>query len=289
MIPSPVVAVCQVPLVVGDPDGNLRRTTDAITAVADDADVVVLPELANSGYVFRDPEEARALAEPVSGPTVQAWLRLASRHDLVIVGGLCELDDEAQVRNSAVMLDRDGVLAVYRKAHLWDAEPDSFLAGTDPPPVVETRAGRLSMMICYDADFPEWVRLAGLAGADVLCLPTNWPVCGEPPGPYPGEVLRILAQASMNLMYIAVAARVGTERGVTWVAGSGIASPAGALLTPLTEGPATLVARLDLSSARDKATSLRNDQFGDRRPELYGRLTSRDRSHTGAARADATA
>lgn len=266
------MAVCQLPLSVGDTQGNLCLTIEALTAVADEADVVVLPELANSGYVFTDAAEARSLAEPAWGQTTRAWAELAARHELVVVGGLCEIDDAGRLRNSAVMLDGRGLLSVYRKAHLWDAELDVFVPGSEPPPVIETRFGRLSMMVCYDVEFPEWVRVAALAGAELLCVPTNWPVCGPVPGPYPAEVLRVLAHANTNLMYVAAAARVGTERGVEWVPGSGIASPAGQWLTSLHDGPATMTARIDLALARDKATSARNHPLTDRRPELYAPL-----------------
>jgi 5-aminopentanamidase len=260
------------PLSVGDTQGNLRLAIEALTAVAEEADVVVLPELANSGYVFTDVMEARSLAEPAWGPTTRAWAELAARHELVVVGGLCELDDGGRLRNSAVMLDGSGLLSVYRKAHLWDAELDVFVPGSEPPPVIKTRFGLLSMMVCYDVEFPEWVRVAALGGAELLCVPTNWPVCGPLPGPYPVEVLRVLANANTNLMYVAAAARVGTERGVEWVPGSGIASPAGRWLTSLQDGPANLMARIDLAQTRDKATSARNHPLTDRRPELYAAL-----------------
>jgi 5-aminopentanamidase len=89
---------------------------------------------------------------------VSGWARLARAHELVIVGGLCELDAEGVVRNSAVLVDGDGVRAVYRKAHLWDRERLVFAAGSDAPPVVDVAIGRIGVMVCYDLEFPEWVR-----------------------------------------------------------------------------------------------------------------------------------
>ena len=85
------VACCQLALQVGDPDGNRARVAGAVEeAVARGAQVVVVPELANSGYVFRDAAEAASLAEPVDGPTVTAWTELAGRLGVVLVGGFCE-------------------------------------------------------------------------------------------------------------------------------------------------------------------------------------------------------
>src|SRR4051794_2326109 len=118
------IAVAQLPLRVGRLEENRAAATAATAEAATaGAGLVVLPELVNSGYVFAGPAEARALAEPADGPTVSEWVRLARAHDLVIVGGFCELLD-GRVSNSQAMVDADGLRAVYRKAHLWDAEQD---------------------------------------------------------------------------------------------------------------------------------------------------------------------
>lgn len=273
------VACAQVVLRIGDVTGNRAACAAAVAdAAGRGAQLVVLPELANSGYVFADSAEARALAEPVDGgPTVAEWVALARAHSLIIAAGLCEWDTDAEagagaVRNSAVLVDRNGVRAVYRKAHLWDREPDAFLPGSQPPPVVDTPLGRISIMVCYDVEFPEWVRLPALAGAELLCVPTNWPREPRPPGERPAEVVRVQANASVNRMFIAACDRAGAERGVDWVSGSVIVGPDGyPLAGPVCRDAAmTLVARCRLADARDKRTSQRNDALTDRRPDLYG-------------------
>jgi predicted amidohydrolase len=265
-------AACQLHLEVGRAEANRARATAAIEeAVASGARLVVLPELVNSGYVFTGPDESRGLAEPVDGPTVSGWCRLAARYEIVIVGGWCELDDEDQVRNSSVIVDHTGVRAVYRKVHLWHEEVDSFLPGDQAPPVVETAAGRIATMVCYDLEFPEWVRVAALAGADVLAVPTNWP--REPgAGRFPLEVVLAQAGASVNRMAVVAADRCGPERGVEWVGGSSIIGADGQLVAgPMTRArPAVLIADLDLTLARNKSIGPRNDVMADRRPELYG-------------------
>ena len=271
-----LVACCALAPRVGELAANRERSCASIAAAAaQGARVVVVPELASSGYVFRDAEEARALAEPADGPTVSAWAELAREHDLVVVGGFCERDDEGRPRNSAVLIDGPrGVRAVYRKAHLWDREDVVFVAGDAPPPVVETPAGRIGVMVCYDLEFPEWVRLAALAGADLLCVPVNWPAAPRPAGERASEVVRAQAAAATNRMFVAVAGRVGVERGVDWIGGSIIVDPDGFPLA----GPAdrdderTLLARCDLAHARDKRLNDRNDVLADRRTELYRAL-----------------
>jgi len=102
-------------------------------------------------------------------------------------------------------------------------------------------------------------------------VPTNWPAEPVPPGERPMVVANVQAQAFANRMFIAAACRVGTERGVSWVGGSLIASPDGyPLAGPAgADEPALLLADCELAAARDKATSARNDPHRDRRPELY--------------------
>jgi len=266
------VAVCQVSLHVGEVGTNRAAALEAVrAAAAAGARIIVLPELTPSGYVFESPAEARSLAERADGPTVTSWAAEAARLDVIIVGGFCELGQDNLLYNSAALVDPGGVRAVYRKAHLWDAESDFFATGSAPPPVVDTQHGRIAMMICYDVEFPEWVRQPALAGADLLAVPTNWPAEPVPPGERPMVVANVQTAAFANHMFIAAACRVGEERGVSWVGGSLIAGPRGyPLAGPASETePEVLVAGCDLRSARSKATSARNDPHRDRRPALY--------------------
>jgi predicted amidohydrolase len=266
------VAACQLSLRIGETGRNRAAARDAIDiAAGQGASIIVLPELVSSGYVFASAAEARSLAEPADGPTVSQWQRLAAQHDLVIVGGFCELGESGEVLNSAAIVDGGGTRAIYRKAHLWDAEPDVFVPGDSDPPVVDTAHGRIGVMVCYDAEFPEWVRKPALAGADLLAVPTNWPAEPRPAGERPMVVLNVQAAASANRIFIAAADRCGTERGVSWVGGAVIAGVDGyPLAGPVcADEPTVLVANCDLRLARSKANSPRNDVHADRRPGLY--------------------
>jgi predicted amidohydrolase len=265
------VACCQLAPRIGELKRNRAEARRAIVdAASRGASIIVLPELCNSGYVFADAAEARACAESLDGPTVSEWAALAREHELIIVGGFCE-DGGPVLRNSSVIVDGTGVRAVYRKAHLWDRESLVFDPGDERPPVIDTQHGRIATMVCYDLEFPEWVRLAALAGADLLCAPTNWPREPRPPDERPAEVVRVQAGASSNRMFIAACDRCGTERGVDWVTGTVIVGADGfPLAGPLCiDQPATILAECALGQARDKRTSERNDVFADRRPELY--------------------
>jgi predicted amidohydrolase len=267
------IAVCQLPLTAGAPEANRAVAREAIgRAVAAGARLVVLPELVNSGYVFAHPGEARELAEHVTGATVREWGALARDHGLVVVGGFCERDDDGAVRNSAVLVDAYGTRAVYRKAHLWGDEPDHFVPGAEPPPVVETALGRVGLLICYDAEFPEWVRVPALAGADLLAVPANWPAGTVPPGERSVLVVGVQAAAYANRVFVALADRCGAERGTGWTGGSVIVGPEGYPLAGpvLADRPGMLVADCDLPRARDKSLGPRNDIHADRRSDLYG-------------------
>jgi 5-aminopentanamidase len=263
-----VVAVAQLDLAVGELDANREAAGTAVKEAAlADARLVVLPELSDSGYVFSDVEEARSLRQ---------WRSLAAAHDLTIVGGFCELGPDGKLYNSAALVDAAGTRTVYRKAHLWDTEKDIFTPGDDAPPVVELPYGNVGLMICYDLEFPEWVRLAALSGADLIAVPVNWPASAAPapPGERPGEIVVAQAAAWSNGVFIAVADRCGTERGVDWLGGSVILRRNGypAAGPVPKDRRAVITAALDLPLARDKRTSERNDVFTDRRPDLYARL-----------------
>ena len=267
------VACHQLAPAIGDQEGNRARALAAIdAAAAAGAHVVVLPEMVTSGWVFRDAEEARGLAEPAAGPTLASWAERAHAHGVVVVGGFAEAGADGRLYNSAALVDPSGVRAVYRKVHLWDREQLVFTPGDERPPVLDTPHGRIGLMVCYDLEFPEWVRAAALQGAELLCVPTNWPRERRPAGERPMEVLRAMVAASTNRMAVAACDRCGTERGVDWVAGTVIAGPDGWLLAgpPREAVPVLLLADLDLAASRDKAIGPSNDVLADRRPALYG-------------------
>lgn len=266
------VACAQIAPSVGDPQGNRSLTRDAVReGVSAGARLVVLPELSTSGYVFESADEARAAAEPADGRTLRAWAEEAARGEAVVVGGFCELGEDGLLYNSAAVVDGGGVLAVYRKLHLWDREQLVFEPGRKPAPVVETPAGRIGVGVCYDLCFPEVARGLALAGADLIALPTNFPRFPRPEGERPIEVTLAMATAHLNHVFVAVCDRTGPERGVDWVGGSVVCDEWGWVLAGPPEGfgPGLVVADCDLSRARDKAWNERNDVLGDRRPELY--------------------
>jgi 5-aminopentanamidase len=266
------VACQQLAPVLGDLDANRSLVLTAIREAVDDgADVVVLPELVTSGYAFTSPEEAAAAAITPEHELLREWAEEARRADIVLVGGFCERGVDGATYNSAAVLDASGLRSVYRKLHLWDAERALFTPGTAPPPVLDTRVGKVAVIVCYDLEFPELTRSVALRGAQLLAVPTNWPLVPRPPDERPPEVVVAMAAARVNRMAIACADRLGTERGVAWTGGSTIVGVDG-WVAAASPALGLVSADVPLEDALDKQLTDHAHAFGDRRPELYGEL-----------------
>lgn len=271
-----LVSCRQIAPVVGEARGNRDAIiAEARAAAAEGARIVVFPELAASGYSFRDVDELQALAEPRDGELLLEWQGLAEELDIMIVAGYAELDPSGTVFNSAVIVDATGVLAHYRKVHLWDFENELFTAGEELPPVIDTKFGRIGLLICYDLEFPEWVRTLALRGTELLCAPVNWPLYPRPEGERPTEVVKVQASASVNRMAIAACDRSGEDRGQLWVGGSTIVDADGYPLALAKLGaPGSCTAALNINDSRNKMISERNHVLHDRRPHLYTSLVT---------------
>ena len=213
------IAVGQFEPRVGEKDANVARTLELIDEAAGrGAELLVLPELCNSGYVFTSRDEAESLAEPVpDGGTVVAWLERCRAHGLVLVAGVAERDGGA-LYNSAVVVGPDGHIGTFRKLHLWNEENRWFVKGNRGVPVFDTPVGRIATIICYDGWFPECYRLAALGGADLVCIPTNWvPIPGQADGRPAMATILCQAAAHSNSIVVAAADRIGVERGQRFI------------------------------------------------------------------------
>jgi len=267
------VACQQLAPVIADLEANRVIALGAIREAVDDgADVVVLPELITSGYMFESPEEAASVAIGRDHEILAEWAAEAARGEIVLVAGFCELGDDDRIYNSAAVLDATGLRAVYRKLHLWDREKLVFTPGSAPPPVLDTRVGRIAAMICYDLEFPELTRSVALAGTQLLLVPTNWPLVARPEGEYPPEAIIGMAAARVNRMAVAWADRLGLERGQEWTGGTMIIGVDG-WVAAASSAAGLVAADVDLEAALDKRLTEHADAFADRRPELYAAIT----------------
>ncbi len=271
------VACIQMEPRVGQKAENIQHSLDLINQAADaGATLLVLPELANSGYVFETRDEAFALSEPVpGGETYKAWADVAARRHLYIVAGICERDGEA-LYNSSVVIGPSGHIGTFRKVHLWNEENLFFEPGNLGYPVFKTPLGRIGTFICYDAWFPESYRLCALQGADIVCIPTNWvPIPGQEEGRQAMANILVMGAAHSNSVFIAAADRVGTERGQPFIGQSLIASYTG---WPIA-GPASpteeqiIYADVNLADARRKRNwNEYNQVLRDRRTDVYDEM-----------------
>ena len=265
------IALAQLALSTANVAQNLARAEDAIrSAAAGGAQVIVLPELTNSGYAFRNRDEARLNCCVIDGPEISNWIALAKELRVVLVAGV-GIKEGDSLFNCAVIIDKSGLLGVYKKAHLFGNEPDFFIAGDLPPLVVDTEHGRIGTMICYDLEFPEWVRVAMLDGAQLLAIPTNWPDTGLPEVATPMEVVRVQAAASQNKIVIAACDRTENENGITWMSASAIVDFNG-YIQESAQGKGAQIVLADVDLPTDDVIGPRNSIKADRRVDLYQRF-----------------
>ena len=266
-----LLACAQYAIREGDSETNIRRSLAWISSAARaGADLVVLPELSNSGCDLSSREIALRLAEGVpEGPTVRAWAEAARECGLLVVGGVLEVQGE-NVHNSAVVVGPDGLLGRYRKTHFWDREKLIYEPGRDLP-VFETPLGTLGLLVCYDAWFPEAIRTLAMRGAEILCVPANapddWVSDEQRLGGLTMLGAHAIAGANANRMYVACANRVGDG----YQGRSCVVAPSGGMLSfGDAEEEGLVLAEVDGGRARrEKRLTGYSHAFGDRNEEVY--------------------
>jgi len=250
--------------VFGEIEKNLDRA-DALIEGAN-ADLLVLPELFNTGYLITSKEEIRTLAEEVpGGRTTQRLAAIAKQRGVHLVAGIAERSGE-RIFNSAVLVSPAGHLATYRKIHLFFEEKMWFDPGDGEFSVYDIGPCRVGMMVCFDWFFPESARMLALKGAQVICHPSNLvlPYCQT------AMVTRCLE----NRVFAVTCNRTGTEhRGgkvLHYTGASQVVDTGGNLLSRAGENEeVAVVVDIDPAKAQDKQLNLHNNLFGDRRPSFY--------------------
>ncbi len=251
--------------ILGNKEANLQRIRQWVLE-GPDLDLLVLPELATTGYLFLSPEELAPLAEPIpQGPSSQLFLELAKERNLALVVGLAERDG-SRLYNSAAAYHPDGRVVVYRKVHLFWDEKDLYAPGNLGFPVWEFRGAQLGLLICFDWYFPEAARTLALQGAEILLHPSNLVL----PWGQTGMQYRALE----NRVFVVTANRTGEERRrdrhLSFTGGSQIVAPNGDIrLRVGHDNEGIFYVDLDPQEARDKWITPRNHPHQDLRPEQY--------------------
>jgi len=258
---------------------NAAKTLQWYERAADEADLIVFPELILTGYIPAtgyNQKVKRLLAELAQRVAGEELPRIAAatrgRRAAMVVGFMEPSTMRNEFYNSAALLQDGNVLGVYRKMHLPTEENHYFIPG-DTPAVVDCRAGRVGLIICYDLVFPEAARLAALEGAETLCVPSNWLAREELE--HLTATLSV-ARALEEQMHVVFANGVGTVevRGRAWrlYGGSTIVNAVGQVLVrggAEEEMVAGVLSEETLAAAANIFPVLR-----DRRPDAYGNLVA---------------
>jgi len=260
------VAYVQMEPVLLEPDVNYSKAEDLIRIAADrGAELIVLPELFDTGYNFRSRSEVEEVAGEIpDGPTTQFLVELSKELGVFIVAGTAEKDEKGHLYNSAVITGPigSGYIGKYRKIHLFYREKLFFEPGNLGFHVFNIGIAKVGIMICFDWFFPESARTLALKGADVIAHPSNLVM------PYAPRAMPI--RALENRVYTITANRIGEERGLRFIGKSLIASPKAEVLAMGSENEEEVgVVEIDLELARNKRLNEMNDVLRDRRPEFY--------------------
>lgn len=268
------------------PATNFRRMGETIEAEASaGTDLVLFPELSNTGYVepvgFGDPartdvpEFAAALWQAcadMQGDDIRQMAELATRHQLHLVLGLGLRDArlDGVMRNASVLIGPEGVIGSYVKLHQWQNEKLYFTRGNR----IDTWPGpgcRLGMQICYDIRFPEITRILAQQGAQVVT--SIWASSGREDAQVADEALflhRAYTRATENGVFFLSCNRVGVQGGHRFLGRSCVLAPDGRVLGALDhDREDVLRITLDLRDiARYRAST---GIWADRDPATYAR------------------
>jgi predicted amidohydrolase len=255
----------------GEVDHNIEQAIQTLTGL--EADLIVFPELFNTGYQFISKEEAQELAEEIpSGKTCQTMIHLAREKEAFLVFGMAERDGD-HIYNGSAVVGPEGFIGKYRKTHLFAEEKDCFDPGNSGFRVFDLGFAKIGVMICFDWWFPESARVLALGGADIICHPANLVL---------SQCQQAMTTRSLeNGVFSATANRVGSEaRGgkspLIFTGKSQILDCGGNVLTRLAEAePGVSAVEIDVLQAREKKLTAQNDRFADRRPECYSAISER--------------
>jgi predicted amidohydrolase len=255
----------------GDVAANLAAAIGWIrNAAADGNALVVLPECFLTGYIFESREEVAVQAVSLDGPEIAAIVEACGAGRIHAVVGTFEKRG-SKLHNTAVLIGPEGLVGLHRKNHLPYLGGDRFIdlpdeSGTS---VFETPVGTIGIAICYEIRFPEVVRTLMLEGAEVIALPTNWPVASLTLAQH-----FTVVRAAENMVYFLAANRNDDEGGTSYLGWSRIIDPYGEVLADAGTETALISAEVDLDRARHKKIVFEAGKFElnpirDRRPEAY--------------------
>ena len=252
------------------PDENIDKIREIILNCKTDYDLLVLPELANSGYLFSSRKDALSASEEIpGGKFCQALAEISKQTNAFIIAGISEKAGDV-LYNSAILVSPKGEIESYRKTHLFYDEKIWFAAGNTGLNVFEISGKfgtvKVGMMICFDWIFPESARTLALKGAQIIAHPSNLVLsyCQQ----------AMFTRAVENRVFTITANRTGTEingdKELYFTGKSVIVDTKGNYLcTAGEDDECILTAEIDPEDALDKNVTSNNNIFEDRRTEFY--------------------
>ncbi len=253
-------AAIQFNIDLGNIDSNRKQVAAALHRVAAaGVQLAVLPEMWSCGYDYRHlPTLAQRTPE-----IIQEMQQLCAELGLVSVGSLPELS-AGKIYNTAYVIDQGDVLSSYRKLHLFSAMgEDRHLSAGNQSLAVDTSVGRIGVAICYDLRFPELFRKLALEGAEIICIPAEWP---KPRGEHWQTLLR--ARAIENQLFVVAANCCRVQGKLDFCGLSRIISPLGTILAAAAEEDTELIADCDFSEMTKYREQI--NILHDRRADIYG-------------------
>lgn len=244
------VALAQLDSTVGDKRKNLGKLGNVVANAQ--ADLLLIGEMFLSGYMARD--AFSQLAEPIDGPSVKEVQKLAAEHNTHVVFGMPEREgDTRRLYNTSVLVAPDGKVASYRKvypANFGPFEEGLYFGRGDGLTLVDTKIGKIGLLICYDTFFPELAKAYALQGADLLAIISAAPATSK------AFFDRILpARAIENALPVLYANLVGTELNVVFQGGTQAIGPRGEDLGKAADFvEATVSAEVDLRDIKTART-----------------------------------
>lgn len=257
------VAMLQMDIAFGQPDKNaetIKRLVNQLS-LGEPVDVIVLPELWDTGYDLTRLEE---IADP-GGERAQTLLReVALKLKCHVIGGSVAEKREGKVYNTTYTYDRDGQLAgSYSKVHLFRLmNEDKYLTAGENPGLYILEEQTVASVICYDIRFPEWLRVHALQGAKVVFVTAQWP---HPRLDHWRQLL--IARAIENQVYVVACNRVGEGGGNMFCGHSLVVNPWGEVIAEGLQQEEIVRAELDMALVTEARNRI--PVFEDRRSSLY--------------------
>jgi N-carbamoylputrescine amidase len=248
-----------------------RGLKAAEMAARQGAQLVCFAELAFEPFYPQEPATTQAadLAEPIPGPTTNAFASLARQFGIVLVLNLFERDGNRTYDSSPVIDTNGSILGKTHMVHVPDYacfhEKGCYALGNLGTPVYDTAFGKIGVAICYDRHYPEYMRALALGGADVVIIPQAGAVDEWPEGLFEAE-MRVAA--FQNGFFTALCNRVGKEARLEFSGESFVCDPEGKVIARAGEGTEEiLLCDIDLEMVQRSHARMR--LLPDRRPELY--------------------